>query len=88
MWLGVPIKKKKKKNSPPITIPINREEYTSFVISARAMATTGGTSDQNVPIIFIIEFSLLSGVLSMEFTELHEYCVESVTKTSDCMLEC
>ena len=34
--------------SPPRTIPINREEYTSFVIRARAMATSGGTNAQNV----------------------------------------
>ena len=29
-------------------IPMNRELYTSFVISASAMAITGGTRDQKV----------------------------------------
>ena len=32
-------------------MPIKREEYTSFVFSARAMATTGGSNDHAVPIM-------------------------------------
>lgn len=31
---------------PPVTIPKKREEYTSLVIKASPMATTGGSSDQ------------------------------------------
>ena len=33
----------------PTSIPTNSELYTSLVISASAMATSGGTNDQNVP---------------------------------------
>ena len=36
-------------NSAPITTPMKREEYASLVISARVMATMGGTSAQKVP---------------------------------------
>ena len=37
---------------PPIAIPTNKELYTSFVISARPIATIGGTSAQNDEYIF------------------------------------
>ena len=34
-------------------MPMNSEEKTSLVISARTMATMGGTSDQKVPYILL-----------------------------------
>jgi hypothetical protein len=37
--------------SAPATTPINRELYTSFVMSASAMAKTGGKSAQAVLVI-------------------------------------
>ena len=39
---------------PPISIPMNNELYTSFVIRASPIAITGGTSDQNVPAILLV----------------------------------
>ena len=35
-------------SSAPVRMPINRDEYASLVIRARAMATTGGSSDHTV----------------------------------------
>ena len=34
---------------PPVIIPMNRDEYTSLVISARPIATIGGSSDHIEP---------------------------------------
>ena len=34
---------------PPVIMPTNSDEYTSFVISARPIATMGGSSDHIVP---------------------------------------
>ena len=36
-------------SSAPTRMPTNSELYTSLVISASTMATSGGTRDQNVP---------------------------------------
>ena len=47
-WVTVPSKEKLEYKSPPIKMPMNREEYTSLVISARAMAITGGSRAQGV----------------------------------------
>ena len=47
-WSTVPSKLKLEYSSPPIRMPINREEYTSLVIRARAMAITGGSRAQGV----------------------------------------
>ena len=44
----VPVKLKLEANTLPITIPTKRELYTSFVIRASDIATTDGTSAQNV----------------------------------------
>ena len=35
-------------NNPPDSIPINSDEYTSFVISASTIAINGGNKDQIV----------------------------------------
>lgn len=34
---------------PPVTIPINKDEYTSLVIKASPIAMTGGSRDQREP---------------------------------------
>ena len=36
-------------NMAPSTMPMNSDEYTSLVLSASAMATTGGRRDHTVP---------------------------------------
>ena len=36
--------------SAPVATPINSELYTSFVTSARIIASNGGTRDHHVPI--------------------------------------
>ena len=48
----VPSNWKSVENKAPTKIPTNRELYTSFVINARAIATTGGIRDQNVAYIW------------------------------------
>ena len=47
-WLSVPSKEKLEYSRPPTRMPMNREEYTSLVIRARAMAMTGGSRDRAV----------------------------------------
>ena len=47
-WRTVPSKEKLEYSRPPARMPMNREEYTSLVISARAMAMMGGTKAQKV----------------------------------------
>ena len=47
-WSTVPSKAKLEYSSPPTKMPRNSELYTSLVISARAMAMTGGSRDQKL----------------------------------------
>ena len=44
----VPSKENPEYSTAPTTMPMNREEYTSLVMRARPMATTGGSRDQKV----------------------------------------
>ena len=46
-------------NKPPTKIPTKSELYTSFVISARMIATNGGTNDQIVAYIILFPFFYL-----------------------------
>ena len=43
-----PLKAETRIQQPPVSTPMNSELYTSLVTSANAIATIGGTSDQNV----------------------------------------
>ena len=45
----VPSKAKPEYKSPPETMPMKSEEYTSFVTSARKMARSGGKMAHQVP---------------------------------------
>ena len=48
-WVAEPLQAK----ILPTTIPRNKEEYTSFVIRANAIAIIGGTSAQKVAVVVV-----------------------------------